>query len=317
VSPALRVEVYAEDKKAVWDEFVRTSKNGTFLFFRDYMDYHRDRFADHSLLISRPDGDLLSLLPAHRVGDTLVSHGGLTYGGFITDDRMGSVLMLDVFASAVAFSTAQGIRRLVYKTIPHIYHRLPAEEDRYALLRFGASLVRRDVLTVTRPGEPGRLQERRARGIRKAASRGIRVDACEDYEGFWRILEWNLSSVHEARPVHSLAEIRRLRARFPENIRLYAAFLDSALIAGTVIYETPTAAHAQYIASSEAGRSGHALDLVFHHLLDAVYRDKPYFDFGSSTENEGRDLNAGLIEFKEGFGARAVVHDFYELRTER
>ena len=132
----MRVERYAEDKKAVWDEFVRKSKNGTFLFFRDYMDYHGDRFADHSLLISIRDGELLALLPAHRVGDTLVSHGGLTYGGFITDDRMGAALMLDVFASAVAFSKQQGIGRLIYKTIPYIYHRLPAEEDRYALLRF-------------------------------------------------------------------------------------------------------------------------------------------------------------------------------------
>src|SRR5205807_574724 len=124
---------------------------------------------------SLPDGDLLSLLPAHRVGDALVSHGGLTYGGFITDDQMGSVLMLDVFASAVEFSKEQGIQRFVYKTIPHIYHRLPAEEDRYALLRFGATLVRRDVLTVMRPGERVRLQERRARGIRKAETRGVRV----------------------------------------------------------------------------------------------------------------------------------------------
>ena len=30
-------------------------------------------------------------------------------------------------------------------------------------------------------------------------------------------------------------------------------------------------------------------------------------------KNEGRFLNAGLIAQKEGFGARAVVHDFYEL----
>lgn len=311
----MRVERYAEDKKAVWDDFVRKSKNGTFLFSRDYMDYHRDRFADHSLLISVRDGELLALLPAHREGDTLVSHAGLTYGGFITDDRMGAALMLDVFASAVAFAKKQGIRTLIYKTIPYIYHRLPAEEDRYALLRFGAALVRRDVLTVTRPGEPVRLQERRARGVRKAETRGVRVEPCEDYEAFWRILEWNLLTVHQAKPVHSVAEIRRLHARFPENIKLYAAFLDSTLVAGTVIYETATAARAQYIASSETGRSSQALDLVFYHLLSAVYREKPYFDFGSSTKNEGRDLNAGLIEFKEGFGARAVVHDFYDLQT--
>jgi hypothetical protein len=310
----MRVELYADHQKAVWDDFVQQSNNGTFLFLRDYMDYHRDRFVDHSLLISLRDGEPLSLLPAHRVDDSLVSHGGLTYGGFITDDRMGSVLMLDVFESAVVFARARGIRKLVYKTIPYIYHRLPAEEDRYALLRFGGALARRDVLTVMRPGERARLQDRRVRGVRKAETLGVAVEQSEDYEGFWRILEWNLSTVHQAKPVHSVAEIRRLHAKFPENIKLYAAFLDSELIAGTIIYESQTVARAQYIASSERGRSSQALDLVFYYLLNEVYREKDYFDFGSSTANDGRELNAGLIEFKEGFGARAVMHDFYELQ---
>lgn len=38
-----------------------------------------------------------------------------------------------------------------------------------------------------------------------------------------------------------------------------------------------------------------------------------YFDFGISNENNGRFLNRGLIAQKEGFGARTIVHDFYEL----
>ena len=53
------------------------------------------------------------------------------------------------------------------------------------------------------------------------------------------------------------------------------------------------------------------LDLLFFHLLDTVYVEKPFFDFGKSTENDGRDINRGLIEQKEGFGARAIVHDQY------
>jgi hypothetical protein len=312
----MRVERYQHAQKSRWDDFVLRSKNGTFLFLRDYMDYHRDRFADHSLLISLPDGEPLALLPANQEGDTLVSHGGLTYGGFITDDRMRSVLMLEVFEMTLAFARDHDIHRVVYKTIPHIYHRVPAEEDRYALLRFGAALARRDVLSVVRSSNRVELQERRVRGIRKAEAHGVRIECCEDYEGFWQILEKNLSTVHQVRPVHTLAEMHRLRATFPDNIKLYAAFLGPDIVAGTIIYEAHTVAHAQYIAASELGRSCRALDLLFHHLLADVYRHKQYFDFGISTENDGRDLNAGLVEFKEGFGARAVAHDFYELRTE-
>lgn len=313
----MRVEVYADSQKKLWDDFVRRSKNGTFLFFRDYMDYHRDRFADHSLVVSLDDGNPLALLPANRVGNTLVSHGGLTYGGFITDDGLRSVQMLDVFERMLSFSAEQGVQKLIYKTIPSVYHCIPAEEDRYALFRLGATLVRRDVLSVVRPARRVKPQERRVRGVRRAETGGVRVGPSDDYEAFWRILETNLWTLHRVKPVHTEAEIRRLRAMFPDNIKLYAASLDSSLIAGTVIYETHTVAHAQYIAASEVGRSNHALDLLFHFLLTDVYADKEYFDFGISTENDGRDLNAGLVEFKEGFGARAVMHDFYEIQIAR
>ena len=40
------------------------------------------------------------------------------------------------------------------------------------------------------------------------------------------------------------------------------------------------------------------------------------FDFGISTEQGGRYLNEGLIFQKEGFGARTVVYDTYELNIE-
>ena len=48
-------------------------------------------------------------------------------------------------------------------------------------------------------------------------------------------------------------------------------------------------------------------------LQREVYPDKSYFDFGISTVENGRTLNANLIHNKESYGARATVYDFYEL----
>ena len=42
---------YSINRKEVWDQFVAQSKNGTFLFQRNFMDYHADRFFDCSLMI--------------------------------------------------------------------------------------------------------------------------------------------------------------------------------------------------------------------------------------------------------------------------
>ena len=47
----IKVERYTQNNKVTWDSFIRSSKNHSFLFFRDFMDYHSDRFIDYSLMI--------------------------------------------------------------------------------------------------------------------------------------------------------------------------------------------------------------------------------------------------------------------------
>jgi hypothetical protein len=299
--------------KEKWDDFVRASKNGTFLFFRDYMEYHAERYLDNSLIVLDDKEQIVALLPANKNADAILSHGGLTYGGFITDARMRTALMLEVFDCVLARLRADNFARFVYKCVPHIYHQCSAEEDGYALFRAGAHLVRRDVSCTIQRDFRQPYQERRRRAIKKAAARGVVCRESNDYAAYWRILEENLASSHNAKPVHSLAEIERLRGLFPNNIKLFAAFAGDEMIGGTVIYETPTVAHAQYIASSEHGRAVGGLDLLFDYLLTEVFSDKPYFDFGISTEQSGKFLNKGLIEFKEGFGGRAVNYDFFEI----
>ena len=67
----LNIVRYTAEQKTVWDSFVATSKNGTFLFMRDYMDYHADRFADHSLMFYK-GGRLIALLPGNESDDCLL-----------------------------------------------------------------------------------------------------------------------------------------------------------------------------------------------------------------------------------------------------
>jgi hypothetical protein len=294
-----------------WDRFVRESKNGTFLLARDYLEYHADRFEDASRLVEC-DGSLVAVLPANRVGDQLHSHQGLTYGGLIVGPDMTTPVMLEVFTALHGTLKVEGWRGLHYKTIPHIYHLYPAEEDRYALFRHDARLTRRDVLAVVQPQARAPVQTRRRRGSRKAVSAGITVaEEAAGWAEYWDILTENLQAQHGVPPVHSLAEIQRLAGLFPANIRLFAARDAGVMVAGCVIYDSPRVAHVQYIASSTRGRAVSALDLLFSTLIEHVFSSKPWFDFGISNEQQGRHLNVGLIEMKEGFGARAVAHDFY------
>ena len=309
----MRVERFTGALRSAWDELVRDSRNGTFLFLRDYMEYHQERFEDHSLLVFEAGDSPVALLPASRRGEILESHGGLTYGGVVSDESMTAVKMLEVFAALLEYLRQESFAVLRYRAVPHIYHRVPAEEDLYALTRNGAHVVHRTALSVIDSRHPVEAQSRRRRGARKARAAGLICRESDDLENYWSLLSTVLWETYGARPVHSLEEMVLLRRRFPRNIRLFGCFQGDGLVAGVLVYESLRVARAQYIAASETGKRLAALDLLFDFLLREVYPDKAYFDLGTSESADGRDLNRGVLEFKESLGARAVVQDTYEL----
>ncbi|PTX22310.1 acetyltransferase (GNAT) family protein [Pontibacter mucosus] len=311
----VEVVKYSAEHKPLWDAFVRESKNGTFMLLRDYMEYHADRFTDHSLLFYHK-GRLVALLPANEAGEQVQSHGGLSYAGLVTDKRMKAALMLEVVQAMKLYFQGQWFRSILYKAIPHIYHQQPAEEDLYALFRHGAILYRRDVNSVAALAAGAGYSRTRRWEIRKAKGGSIQVQLSMAYTDFMQ-LEWQvLQQKYNLKPVHTAAEVELLASRFPENIRLYTATKEGELLAGTLVFETATVAHCQYIASSEQGKQAGALDVLLDWLLTEVYAHKPYFSFGVSTEQGGQYLNEGLVWNKESYGARTIVHDFYELRLQ-
>lgn len=306
------IKPYSPEMKSEWDAFVGASKNGLFLFFRDYMDYHHDRFEDHSIVVYRQN-KLYALLPANISHDVLYTHQGLTFGGLIVNEHFTAAESLTIFKLINAYLRNEGIQKVVYKAIPWLYHQQPAEEDLYAIYRTtNAKLVARDISTTVRLDMPLAYNEMRNRGIKKALHHGIMVEESNRWTDFWEVLTTNLQTKYHVSPVHSLSEIRMLKARFPHNIRLFTAQQNSKVLGGTVVYEYGNVAHTQYISASLEGKKLHALDLLLDKLIHEVYQDKTWFDFGKSTEQQGTILNEGLIFQKESFGGRAVCYDWYE-----
>ncbi len=302
-----------ENDQKEWDLFVKNSKQGTFLLERSYMDYHSDRFHDHSLMIYKND-KLYAILPGNESDHTFYSHQGLTYGGLITNSKATADDVCKVFAQINQYLKQQGFQKVIYKSVPRIYHQLPAEEDLYALFKeCRAQICARNISAVIDLQHPLKWYNIRKQGAKKATSQGIRIEYSEDYNNFWEILSTNLMQTYHAQPVHTLEEIRMLHERFPENIKLYVALQeDGKMLGGTLLYITPQVVHTQYISASEEGKQKHALDALFLQLIQHEYKDCLFFDFGTSNEDGGKILNTSLIYQKEGFGGRGVVYDTYE-----
>ena len=295
-----------------WNQFVAASKNGTFLFDRRYIDYHADRFQDHSLLFYLGER-LLAVLPAHQSGDTLCSHNGLTYGGLVMSPRLTVVQTMNLFRELNDYLRAEGFRHVSYKCIPWIYHRLPAEEDLYALYHeCRARMVARDFATDVFLHGDMRWERVRRRGVSRAQKAGVMVERSSDYAAFWEVLSQNLQTKYGVKPVHTLQEITLLHSRFPENIVLYQAVKDGVVLGGVVLYITPQVVHAQYSSATPEGKKLGAIDLLYSRIFND-YENYSHFDFGRSTENpDGSGLNEQLVFQKEGFGGRGLCYDIYE-----
>jgi hypothetical protein len=317
-----RFEAYAPAQLERWNAFVARSVNGTFLFDRGFMDYHAHRFDDASLLVWRGD-HLLALLPAHAEGDQCLSHGGLSYGGLVLAEPVGAAALLALMQALQRHLAAQGLRSLLYKTVPAIYHQLPCEDDRYALFRCQAQLVRREVLSVVGPSSAhwpkGRRKPlsgalRRRGGLTLARVQGAAEPAA--WAAFWALLTVELSARHHSAPVHSLEEMLMLAQRFAGHIQLRLAWQGDAVIAGMVLFDTATVSHVQYMAASPAARRCAALDQLIEQAIEQAQSAGRWFDFGHSNEAAGQVLNEGLCFYKESFGASTVVHDHYLLPCE-
>jgi hypothetical protein len=223
--------------------------------------------------------------------------------------------MIEALAAGAAALGERGFTRLRYKAVPFIYHRVPAGDDVYALFRLGATRYRCDLAATIDLGDEPEPNRNRRRNREKARAAGIQVVSDPAYlPAFWEVLATNLMTRFGVAPVHTVGEITDLARRFPDGIETQAVLLGDELVAGVVLFHTPTVTHPQYSAASPRGREVGALDAGFEAgIVAARERGARYYDFGASTEQGGTVLNESLYAFKVAFGGGGVPYEFYDL----
>jgi hypothetical protein len=314
---SISIVQYSSKHKDEWDSLISKAKNSPFFAKRDFMEYHADRYQDFSFL-AEFDGKFIAAVPAsiNKERDTVISHAGLTFGGIFVHQSLKTPTYLRLFREIIIYLHKNKIRKFIYKVPPTCYHKTPSEEDVYAIHLHGGKLFRRDIGTILNPESLGEYSNLRKRMIKKGKDLSIEISETDNFELFWPLLEDVLQNRHGVSTVHTLKEITYLKRRCEGNIRLFLAIQKKNILAGTVIFESDSVAHAQYIASSELGKKNGALDLIFNHLIKNEFKNKKWFSFGISSENSGKFINEGLIRYKESFGGGSCIFDFYEINVE-
>ncbi len=307
------IKTYNDSYKVDWNNFVDISKNSTFLFKREFMDYHAEKFEDYSLLIFY-NSDLIALFPCNIRDGEVYSHEGLSYGGVIVKSDLKFLKYLELFTYLLKYFNEKSIKKLYIKQIPSIYNSNFNGELDYLSFVTGAKIYRRDIISVIDMQNENKISKDRLQGYKRGKKNKLEIKETDDLDEFWNsILIPTLLNRHHVNPVHSLHDIKKLKRVFNKNIKQFNVYHEDQIVAGTTVFLTKNVAHVQYIGSNSEKNSLGSLDFLFYNLITEHLSNYKYFDFGNSHEEVGMKINKGLNYWKEGYGARSLTHDFYEI----
>ena len=315
---SLEIVKYSNRDEKKWDEFVWSANNGTIFHTRQFLSYHPpDRFKDHSLMFY-DKGRIIALLPAVDIPfnerRTLMSHRGASYGGFVVRDTLPIREAFDMVKLLLEHCSKQKFEAIDLTPPPQIYLRRPSNYIDFALVQNGFTYRKREISSVipldyTRDQILNTFIESSRRAVRRGKKLGVVVRESEDYARFYEILKKNLRLRHDVNPTHTLDELLLLKKMFPDRIRLYAAYYESTMVAGVVMFIcNPRVVLAFYISHDDDLQQYRGVNCLFHDIIDWGIQDGyGFLDFGIFTVNE--DPNWGLGRFKESFGAQGVFRD--------
>ncbi len=309
----ITIKQYKPDYYSLWNEFVAKAKNATFLFHRDFMEYHQDRFEDFSLLIFE-DEKLVSILPANRVGDCVFSHQGLTYGGFVFDKKTKVNQVFEYLDATLLFLKMNQVKKFILKPIPIFYSKTMSSEIDFYLFQLKADLFKKDLNLSVILNEYLVISKSKLKKYRKTLSLDIIIKQNEDFSMFWNdVLTPRLIKKYDVKPVHTLAEIQNLAKYFPNNIKQFDAYFEGKIVAGITVFESENVVKSQYGATTDKGEEIRALDFLFINLIKKYSSEgKKFFDMGIVTDTNFKNgFNIGLLQQKEELGSVVFEQNHY------
>lgn len=303
--PVPIIAPYQPDEAAQWDRCVCESQSACLLFYRSYMDYHADRFADASLT-ARLDDRLVGVFPASAGKDGVCSHGGLTFGGWQFVPALPVEIRRQIHAATLDHYRQRGHVKLVIRVMPRFFLDVSGADERDSTGMTEAHTLTGAAVDLSLPEKLG--VKRRPRAAKSLLHHEFMPSTVEE---FWPLLMEVLAARHGVTPTHSLEEINFLQKRLPGQIFTFKATQGQRLLAGAILYLSRDVAHVQYMATSPEGRDTHALDGLLVWLMRAYAGRLRWLSMGTSNERDGQ-INQGLLDYKLSFGAMPFEHDIQE-----
>ena len=308
------VRKYQSSDYIIWNQFVSEAKNGTFLFHRDFMEYHKDRFEDFSMLVFDSKMNLIAIIPATISKSEVISHQGLTYGGFVMTKNIGGTSFAQVFQRVLTFLQSNGITNFTIKMQPPLYSEIGNLGLDFCLFQKGVTAYRKDMALLIDYSQQHRFHKSKEKHWKKFDDLHLEIKEESSVKVFWeKVLVPRLTEKHQSSPVHTLDEMEKLKVLFPHSIRQFSIYKEETILAGITIFEFENGVKSQYGATTKEGEENRALDFLFMYLIEKFKREgKRFFDMG--IVNDGTSYNEGLLKQKEELGCVIYSQEHYKIK---
>lgn len=319
----LRIEKYSADLKEKWDDFVmKQSMNGTFLQTRQFLDYHKDRFQDTSLILYKGNDTMVAVVPACTIEDEarkiFSAHQGSTFGGIVIGKNFNNIEHVDAIMTTLEdYLKSQQYDEIWIKCTSEIFAKGNVNLLYYYMFQRGYSSwdeiscyidfehYEEDIITNFTAG--------RRRDYKYSLKQNLefrQLETREEVTVFYSILCQNLEKF-DAKPVHSLEELLEFKEeRLKEIVDFYGVFHEDKMIAGSMVFKFfDKVFHTQYLAADSGYLKMFPMNFLDTKLIQtAKEKGFQFFSFGTSTEEHGKVLNKHLAQFKEGFGTEYGIN---------
>jgi len=299
----VKIVKYTSEYKDQWNAVIKQSMNGCFLHERDFMEYHSDRFEDHSLLFFE-DEVLTACFPAHVSNNVLYSHRGLTYAGLIAIAKTESYS--EYLQTLISYCNKENFYSLEIK-LPPKFHDPTFDVHFKELKNSGLEKTSESVdlfVDLTKEWLPS---SKKTAGYRNGKFEGLELIKNDDLEIFWKdLLVPQLSQRHDAKPVHTLEEIQLLKSRFPDQILQYTVAMEGNKVAGITLFDFSSVLKIQYAAANATGFDNNAMDFLYLEIIKEARDSKKQFVDLGTVNNTDTSINEGLLRFKKQLGGQVT-----------
>lgn len=317
---------YDKSQETIWDKFVSMeSINGSFLQMRCFLNYHKNRFVDHSLMFFKGQ-EIVAVMPACELAGSkkLVSHAGATFGGIIIGKGRDRLLNYQwILEELDEYLLKKGFKELEIKVPSWLYQSCDVHSELFdfMLKNYGFCDIFEvgfymDLSKISKDFEENYAPLRR-RKLRKAIKEELhfkRLETDEEKREFYNVLEDNYKKFAIA-PIHSYDELRDLdHYCIPGKMFFYGVYKRDTMIAGSMVFNfnNKKTFHTQYLASKKDYLECCPNEFLYTNLItEAKKEGYRFISFGNATLEHGQVLNKSLALFKESFNMESYINKTY------